>query len=318
MPSRRHFLHGCGAALALHQGLPAVSAATADAAEEAGRFEVYDSFPSRHLSSRRVVWLPPDYEAGGERHAVLYMHDGQNLFDPATAMAGQPWGVDAHLLALRRAGAIRPTLVVGIWNTPQRWREYVPAAALTALPAELRGRLSRAGASEGLAEPLSEAYLRFIVMELKPAIDARFRTRRGPADTSLMGSSMGGLISLYGLARYPAVFGAAACLSTHWPLATDPTLLAQTSQVDEAAAAYRDWLRQHLPPAGAHRLYFDHGDQQLDAHYARYQEQMSPLLAAKGYREGRDLQVRAFPGATHNEQAWRARLGIPLDFLLRE
>jgi enterochelin esterase-like enzyme len=118
---------------------------------------------------------------------------------------------------------------------------------------------------------------------------------------------MGGLISLYGLSEHPSVFGAAACLSTHWPgsfLLDDPTL-------PEALLGY---IEAQLPAAGRHRLYFDHGTATLDAWYPPWQARVDELLRDKGYSAS-DWQSLSFPDAEHSEQAWAARLDRPLEFL---
>ena len=291
-----------------------------------GRFVDHDPFPSTGVAPRRVrVWLPPDYDSTHAPFAVLYMHDGQNLFDPPSPMAKGAWEVDRHLLALRQANAIRPTIVVAVWNTEgSRAREYGPQAPIERLPAELRHLVSPAGA-EGDSTPLADAYVRFLATELKPFIDRHYRTRAGIDDTIVMGSSMGGLISLYALSTFPDVFGAAGCLSTHWIITTHYVAFAARlapgasgdPRVEKMAAAYRDWLQVHLPAAGRHRLYFDHGTAGLDGLYGPHQQQVDTLLAAKGYRPGTDWTTRVFEGAPHDESAWRARLAIPLAFLLR-
>lgn len=267
-----------------------------------------------------VLWLPPGYDGSAERYSVLYMHDGQNLFDAATAMGGQTWGVAPHLAALQEQGAVRPTLVVGIWSTADLAREYGPAAPIEALPPELREVLLGEPVTPGGLPTLSEQYLRFLVEELKPAIDAAFRTRPARAETFIMGSSMGGRIALYALARYPQVFGAAGCVSTHWPVTTNYTMLTHPSDARMAriAASNLDWLRAKLPPAGTHKLYFDHGDVNLDALYASFQRQADAIVQAKGYRPGADWMTLAVPGDDHNELAWRARLDTPLRFLLQK
>lgn len=322
-PGRRHLL--CTAPLCLSAALAACASPTAVPAAD-GRFVEWPALPSAFVQPRHVrVWLPPGYDSAPEPHAVLYMHDGQNLFDPPSPMAHGAWEVDRHLVALRRAQAIRPTIVVAIWNTEgHRAREYGPQAPIETLPADLQ-RLVPAPQPDGQSAPLSDAYLRFIVDELKPQVDRSFRTRSGPADTFVMGSSMGGLISLYALCRHPQVFGAAACLSTHWIITTHyaefvRSFAADTppdARVEAMASAYRDWLRHHLPAAGAHRLYFDHGTAYLDGLYPRHQRAVDQIVAAKGYRRDVDWVTREFPGAPHNESAWRARLDVPLKFLLR-
>jgi enterochelin esterase-like enzyme len=315
--------------LALTGGITACAVPTprnTQAPDGRGRFVDFDSFPSGIVAPRHVrVWLPPEYDTSPERFAVLYMQDGQNLFDPPSPMAKGAWEVDRHLLALRGANAIRPTIVVAVWNTEgNRAREYGPQAPIESLPAEWRSGLLPGGGA-GDSAPLADAYVRFLATELKPFIDARYRTRAGRDDTVVMGSSMGGLISLYALCSFPEVFGAAGCLSTHWVITTNyaayPAHFAPGARgdprVEQLAAAYRDWLAVHVPAAGRHRLYFDHGTQGLDGLYGPHQQQVDALLQAKRYRPGVDWTTRVFAGAPHDESAWRERLAIPLRFLLR-
>jgi predicted alpha/beta superfamily hydrolase len=279
-----------------------------------GQFLVYASFPSRHVTPRRVVvWVPPGYRSGSKRYDVLYMQDGQGLFNASEAFGGVPWAIDQHLLKLEAAGAVRPTLIVGIDNTAARTREYEPAAALQALPPELRQRID----DDAGGPPQSDAYVEFLVGELKPFIDQHFRTHRGAGHTAIMGSSMGALISLYALLRHPEVFGAAGCLSTHWVISvTVSQLTADNPLLSAAAGAYINWIDAHLPPPDAHRLYFDHGTESLDALYGPYQAQVDALLARHGYRDGVNSKSLTFPGATHNEASWQQRVDVPLRFLL--
>jgi len=320
-PMRRVFLKRLarstlGAGLALDR---LASAAVAEP-KAGGSFVDYEAFASKEVAPRKVrVWLPPGYDGNSDRYSVLYMHDGQNLFEPADSIAWGAWDVDRHLVKLMGQGKARPSIVVAIWNTAaNRGREYLPQAPVMTLPAELRVQVSTPSA-DGDTAPLSDAYLRFLVRELKPFIDAHYRTKSRRSDTFVMGSSMGGLISLYALAAYPEVFGGAGCLSTHWPMTTNGKLMEPTvdPRVEQIAAAYRRWLEQNLPMAGRHRLYFDHGTVELDSLYEPYQLKVDELVAAKGYRQGIDWVSRVFPGAAHNESVWRARLDIPLEFLLR-
>src|SRR5436305_3311561 len=140
---------------------------------------------SQYADPRRVVvWLPPGYSAKGPKYAVLYMHDGQNLFDKATAGYGMEWEIDEHLSQLIADKKVRPTIVVGIWNTPKRLQEYVPSKAFNGLPPEYRDKVR---ALYG-GDPLSDGYLKFVVRELKPMIDRRFNVKTGRADTFIMGS----------------------------------------------------------------------------------------------------------------------------------
>lgn len=274
-------------------------AVRAPALQATGRVDGYQGVPSAFVAARDVdVWLPPGYAEHPERrYPVLYMHDGQNLFDPALSYTGVDWDVDGTMTRLIAQEEVRDAIVVGIWNTPLRVQEYMPAQAVPEAPTVLfdgMPPLSR-------ADLKSDEYLRFVVQELKPAIDATYRTRPGRADTFVMGSSMGGLISAYAMSRYPDVFGGVGALSTHWP-AGDGVVI--------------DYLAAHLPERGTHRFYFDHGTATLDAAYAPYQLRMDRVLRDAGWRRKRDWVSRTFPGAEHNERAWRDRLDVPLQFLL--
>ena len=146
---------------------------------------------------------------------MLYMHDGQNLFDAKLSFSGVAWGIDKAAATLADENRIRAPIVVGIWNTGRRAQEYMPQKPLEAAPSSLADRF----ATNFNGTPVSDAYLRFIVTELKPFVDATYRTLPAQADTNVMGSSMGGLISLYALCEYPDVFGGAACLSSSWTVA---------------------------------------------------------------------------------------------------
>ena len=256
--------------------------------------------PSVHVPARDVdIWLPPGYgEDPDARYPVLYMHDGQNLFDPSLSYTGIDWGVDEAMTRLIEAGRIPPAIVVGIWNTPARFPEYMPRKPVPPQGLDF-------GPGNGPPLPVeriaSDAYLRFIVGELKPRIDATFRTKPGRDDTAIAGSSMGGLISIYAAAEYPQVFGRVGAVSTHWP-AGDGRVV--------------DWLADRLPDPATHRLWFDHGTATLDARYAPYQQRMDALLREAGYVEGDSWVTRVYEGAEHNEAAWRARIDEVLVFLL--
>ena len=265
-----------------------------------GFLEREPAFPSALVPSRMVdIWLPPGYDTSTTSYPVLYMHDGQNLFDPALAYVGVDWGIDEAISDLAAEGVIEGAIVVGIWNVEGRRREYMPQRPL-AMP-ESRAALARFSKLAG-GPPWSDRYLQFIVAELKPWVDAHYRTLTDPIHTTIMGSSLGGLISLYALNEYPEVFGRAGCISTHWPAG-------KFRLVTQMGIA--------LPRAGRHRLYFDHGDATFDAPYAPYQRRMDEYGWAAGYVQGVDWLSLSFPGADHSERSWRARVRVPLQFLLR-
>jgi enterochelin esterase-like enzyme len=254
-----------------------------------GRLVYWQNIESRHLSEKRhvEVWLPPGYDtSGAQRYPVLYMHDGQNLFDPRIAAGGIDWGVDEAVVRSVKAGRMAPIIVVGVWNTSRRLQEYSPWA-------------------EG------PAYARFLIEELMPRVNREWRTLTDAAQTGTMGSSMGGLISFYLAWKHGQVFGRAGCVSTHFPFpAYVPGPGQATPQIEveiASGAAFKP----------GPRMYFDYGTVGLDAAYAAQQAKVTAWLKAQGHQEGRDFVVRAFEGADHSEAAWRARLDEPLGFLYR-
>ncbi len=279
-----------------------------------GTVERYEAFPSRWVDARNVdVWLPEGYGRGGEKYDVVYMHDGQMLFDPAVTWNRQSWGADETLGKLVASGQIRPCILVGIWNNGvYRHAEFMPRKAMDYMTGEERRKiLEYATPEKGLlyrGELRADHYLRFLVTELKPLIDRNYRTRSSPRHTFIAGSSMGGMISLYAICEYPKVFGGAACLSTHWT----GTYYTVGNPVPGAMAAY---LRDHLPSPVRHRIYFDFGTKTLDTLYRPFQAAVDRVMQEQGYNR-RNWITREFPGDDHSENAWKRRFEIPVRFLL--
>jgi predicted alpha/beta superfamily hydrolase len=259
----------------------------------------FNNFPSKFTDARNVdVWLPPGYEnQRRERYPVLYMHDGQNLFAARDSTSGTEWGVDETMLRLISENRIRKAIVVAVWSTPKRTLEFMPEKAFEKATAavKLKNR-RRVYTNSG-----SDDYLRFLVRELKPFIDRRYRTLRDRANTFIMGSSMGGLMSLYAIAEYPRVFGGAACLSTQFAL---------------GKGAMVSYMQRRLPSPKGHVIYFDQGTLSLDRENALFQSTADVIMQKKGYRAGVNWLSRRFPGEGHDEASWRKRLSFPLIFLL--
>ncbi|RVT42059.1 alpha/beta hydrolase [Sphingobium algorifonticola] len=279
-----------------------------------GRLVTLADFPSAHVAPRTVtIWLPPGYDAGRRRYPVVYMHDGQNLFDAKAANFGVEWGMDEAVSRLAARSAARPAIIVGMASTPARYQEYMPRKIYDRLPPAY----AQAVRDTQKGEPVSDAYLRFIVAEVKPYVDRHFRTLAGPADTAIMGSSMGGLISIYALGEYPQVFGSAAALSVHWPLvAADAAAKVGADAPGQVAAAFAAWLKNTQIDPKRNRLYMDHGTATLDQHYPPFAAAMEAMLPTLGWQAGPRWESRVFTGTAHNEQAWSERVDIPLVFLL--
>lgn len=234
--------------------------------------------PQLENSREILVYLPPGYAIGHKRYPVIYMQDGQNLFDSATSFAGE-WGLLAGLDSItRRRGE---AIVVAVPNMgDQRIAEYSPFVD------------AQAGGGKG------ERYLDFLLQTLKPAIDRQFRTAPGRDSTGLAGSSMGGLISLYGYFRRPEAIGFTASLSPSLWFA-DRAIF----PVIEAA------------PFIPGRIYLDIGTEEGSASLANARR-MRDLLVAKGYREGVDLRWVEESGAGHTEAVWGRRFRAAVPFLL--
>jgi pimeloyl-ACP methyl ester carboxylesterase len=223
------------------------------------------------------------------------------------------WQIDETLDELIKEKQVRPTIVVGIWNTPKRLQEYLPAGAFNGLPPSYRAKIK---ALYG-GEPLADGYLKFIVRELKPTIDHRFNVRTDRANTVIMGSSMGSLASLDAIDQYPEVFGGAGMMSTHWPLFMTPDgKSVGDNEYEVVSAAFERYLAPALPDPRTHKLYFDHGSESLDAIYARYQKRVDAVVQRRGYRKFANWMSLSFPGEKHNEISWASRVAVPLQFLL--
>lgn len=278
-----------------------------------GQLKRYTDFPSKHVKARTVdVWLPEGYSPN-KKYPVLYMHDGQMLFDANVTWNKQEWKVDETIGQLIQEHRIPSCIVVGVWNTDLRHAEYMPQKPIELLPAATQDTLYHSkrphgGPSAFPGKVRSDLYLKFLVEELKPFIDKTFSTRKEQKHTFIAGSSMGGLISLYALCEYPKIFGGAACLSTHWPgIFTD-----QNNPIPGALLSY---LGDNLPSPKKHKLYFDYGTATLDSLYKPYQQAVDALMRTKGY-DRKHWMTQEFPGKDHSENAWAERLSIPMLFLM--
>lgn len=246
----------------------------------AGTLRVLRGCHSPQLGNSRdiLVHLPASYASSERRYPVIYMHDGQNLFDPHTSYAGE-WGVDDALASLDDCDA--EAIVVGIPNGgARRLDEYSPFPD------------PRLGGGDG------DAYLSFVIDTLKPVIDADFRTRPEREHTGMLGASMGGLISLFALFERPEVFGFAGVMS--------PSLWF-------ADGAIFRYVRDSPYVRG--RLALDVGTGEAPV-MVRDARQLHDLLVEKGYRAGRELRYAEDEGAGHNEAAWGGRVCDVLRFLL--
>lgn len=265
------------------------------------------------------VWLPPEYgEALSKRFPVLYMHDGQNLFDKALTGYNQEWQMDEAIPRMARQGDLRSWIVVGVQSPKARYHGLFPTKIFPLLSPEFQARVTNLETGEPKGPLAGDAYLSFMVETVKPRVDSEFRTLKRSEDTAVMGSSMGGLMAFYAMAEYPQVFGQAAAVSMHIALASSSEKgIDHTSAAADAAQAFRRYLTTSKIKPGVNRLYIDHGTGTLDGSYGPYSAALVPILEAAGWTEP-NFQFRIFAGAEHNETAWAQRVDIPLAFLDRK
>ena len=252
-----------------------------------GNIQVHHSFHSRHLNIDRdvIVYLPPGYNHDlSRRYPVLYLQDGQNLFDAATAFLGNEWGLDETAEQLILSGQIEPLILVGVYNTGlKRIGEYTP----------VRDRRGRGGQAR--------RYGRLLVEDLKPFIDHRYRTYTDHANTGLGGSSLGGLVTMYLGLEYPNVFGKLVVMSPSvWWANRD--ILRRVRKLKKKLPT-KVWLDIGTAEGGSA------GDIERDAVSLR------DALIEKGWVLCQDLAFQIDQGAGHNEKAWGHRIKDALKFL---
>ncbi|MFO7680305.1 MAG: alpha/beta hydrolase-fold protein [Chloroflexota bacterium] len=262
-----------------------------------GSLKAAEAVYSPQLENKRdiFVFLPPSYEAGDQTYPVLYMHDGQNLFDEVIAFAGE-WRVDETMTELARTKSLE-AIVVGVSNMGQhRLDEYSPFQDATY------------GGGQG------ELYLDFLASTLKPLIDQDFRTRPEPAYTGIMGSSLGGLISLYAFFQRPEVFGFAGVMSPSIWFAD----YAMVKFVREAAFSNgRLYLDAGTQEYGNATQQSDEMRSKSRQYYAGVRD-LKQMLVDKGYHPGQNLLHIEEKGAHHHEAAWERRLPLAIEFFLKK
>lgn len=278
-----------------------------------GKIEHIENFQSQYTSARNIdIWLPEGYD-GIKKFAVLYMHDGQMLFDSTVTWNNQSWDVDDIAAKLMKEEKVKNFIVVGIWSVAaKRHTDFFPQKPFENLSETAKDsaiqQLHRLLNTNEVFQPNSDKYMKFIVTELKPVIDKKYSVYTDSKHTFIAGSSMGGLISMYAICEYPLIFGGAACMSTHWPgsfaIANNPM-----------PEAFINYMESNLPSPENHKIYFDCGDQTLDALYPQIQKRVDSIMKSKGF-SSKNWMTRYFPGKNHTEKAWKERFDIPILFLL--
>ena len=254
-----------------------------------GTLILHTAFGSINLKQPRTiaVWLPPSYAESTERYPVLYLHDGQNLFDASTAAFGTEWNADETATDRIEQSRISPIILVGIWNTPARIMEYTPTF----------DKSIGAGGS-------GDAYVHFLVEELKPFIDRSYRTKPDRKSTVIGGSSLGGLISLYACEKSSSTFSGCAAIS--------PTLGWDDEAFLKGVEQSADWVHSS-------RIWLDMGSKEGKSHETQTNSlkranRFADIMKGIGKVQGNDLHVLTIPDGQHNEAAWSKRFGDVLEF----
>ncbi len=242
-----------------------------------GTTKLHTNLPGKGLQRRDlIVWLPPGYETSNKRYPVLYMHDGQNVFDPATSSFGVDWQIDETADSLMKAGAIKPAIIVGIYNTSDRSAEYTPGEK-------------------------GDAYMDFVVNTAKPFIDEAYRTKKGRKHTYTGGSSAGGIISFMLAWEHPKVFSKAICMS--------PAFKIQHIDYVKDVQSYTGKKKDLF-------FYIDNGGIDLEERLQPGIDDMLAALKEKGYKEGEDFIWVKDAQAKHFETAWAKRMPVALKHIL--
>lgn len=290
-------------AVTSHSGNPVAESPLKVSTGKLYRLETFS--PEMNETITVDIWTPDGY-SDEMKFPVVYMHDGQNLFDASSTWNRQAWEMDSTAGRLIAEGKIPPVIIAGIHSIDStRIGDLMPCKALQYLTDDsvksFIGMMCR-------NRYRADDYLAFIVNTLKPQVDSLFSTDPRRDATSVMGSSMGGLISIYAMSEYPETFGGAACLSTHWS--------GTIERNNDFPAAMKRYLTGNLPQDNNHRLYMDNGDRTIDSVYIPYFHEMNALADSLGYHEGDRLLTGFHAGEAHEEQAWARRVAVPLTFLL--
>lgn len=261
--------------------------------------------PSQFVDERFIdVWIPNTYNLK-TKYNVLYMQDGQMLYDSLKTWNKKAWEVDETLHNLLQENKIPNTIVVGIWNNGlKRHAEYFPEKAFYNLHDSLQQKLLPLMNNGKL---LANNFLKFLVYEVKPFIDRTFSTKPQQKHTFIAGSSMGGLLSLYAMCEYPKVFYGAACLSTHW--------IGTFNMNSEIPNALHKYVQENLPNAKSHKFYFNHGTAGLDTKYTPHQLVANKIVLSKGYTS-KNFKTEVVQNGEHSEVDWAKQLPEILAWLL--
>ena len=278
--------------------------------EQVSHFQVRGvpgSVTQRRFNGRRVDYWAP---SGGSDRVIL-AHDGQNIFDKRTATHGQTWELAQHSIALSHEFGLTPPAVIGVFHSASaadpfgRAKDLAPQYPFQNGVTPVLGRSGfwhREQPSFPLDEIRTDAYLALIVDEIIPTIEGETGSEFEPAKSAMLGSSMGGLATLYAMSHYTSHFHTALAFSTHWPVGEQPLVEA---------------LMRPLTPESLPKLWMSRGTKGHDRNYGAFQELADQIALENGYHLGSSLQAKVYKRTGHNEKSWRSYLPQALRFWLK-
>lgn len=260
-----------------------------------------ENFPSQYIKPRNLeIYLPVNYDST-RPYKVIYLQDGQNLFDSKVAYQNE--AMELHKIL--EENSIHDLIVIGIWNTEQRFREYLPNEIYNSLHKRNKKFIKR----EYNGTPFGDNYIRFITAELIPFIEAKYSVSKIKSDRIIGGISMGGLISFYTGITNSNLFGKVLCMSTHWPLSV---IQDRESIVKEYFPIWEKYFNQK----DSIKIYFDYGTENIDSWYPSPQNQINDLIIDSQSQNNIQFKCLKFNGQSHAMRDWKSRIGEAIQFLL--
>lgn len=260
-------------------------------------------FNSKFVSDRRIeILLPAQYPKKETLYKVLYIQDGEHLFQNDTISFNKSLNFRNQIRSLQATNSISPTIVVAIWSSVnKRFNEYMPEQPKSLLnSAFAKAELKK---QTGYNELYSDEYLDFLVNELRPFIIKNFQVSSNNEDSVIMGNEMGALLSLYAAIKHPDIFGNAACFEPYW-------------NVPILGDAFVETLPKSIPSPSSSKFYFDHNSLKTDSHYKSNHSRVLKAFKQKGYSDDNLLSIE-YKNFIEDSVNWKRRMDIPLKFLLK-
>lgn len=270
---------------------------------DSGRSVIHiTNFQSRFIEARNIdIYLPPSYN-GSIPYRVLYIQDGQNVFNKDYAFENEALDLDLCL----QHNNVNDVIIVAIWNTSKRFREYL----IPDIFDELSKKDKRSIKREYGGAPLGDRYLSFLVEELIPYVESNYNTSKQSSDRFIGGISMGAFISFCALIKYPEVFGSGLCLSTHWPL----TVFHDRKSIPDK---YLKFVVNNKFRLSKCKIYLDYGTENIDSWYEYSQLKILDILQEVSDNYEKNILSLEFKGAGHSMKDWKNRINLPVRFIFK-